>query len=157
MRQFSYSLLGFCLVLLVSLASCNKDVCEDAVCAPCPSSRFVIEYQDSTGACPAAFHSNARIYAINTTTLDTAYAYNFSDSCQAGFLVQEELMYHIVSGSWKETIFITDFTYQEPLEVTECCLCYPVATVTVNVDGDTTTVDFPAGSYENTPMIRNLN
>jgi hypothetical protein len=157
MRQLPYSFFGLCLLLLIGLASCKQDPCEEEICAPCPSSRFVIAYQDSTGACPASFHANARVFAINTSSLDTVYSYNFSDSCQVGFLVQEDLMYHVVSGSWKETVFITDYTYQEPLSVTECCLCYPVASVTVNVDGDTATVNFPAGSYENEPYIRHLN
>ena len=153
----SFSLLSFVFVLLVSLSSCKPDPCEDQICAPCPSSRFVMVYQDSTGACLPDFHSNAIVYAIDASTMDTAYNYNFSDSCEVGFLVQEDLVYHVVSGAVSDVIQFTGFDYQDPISVTECCLCYPINTVAIQVNGLTDSVTFNAGEYQNTPYIRRLN
>lgn len=153
----SFSLLSFIFVLLMSFSSCEPDPCEDAICAPCPSSRFVMMYQDSTGACPADFHSNAVVYAIDATTLDTAYTYNFSDSCQVGFLVQEDLVYHLVSDNFLDVIEFSSHTFQDPVMVTECCLCYPINTVDIGINGQVETVTFEAGEYENTPYVRSLN
>ncbi|MEM1000125.1 MAG: hypothetical protein AAGN35_23925 [Bacteroidota bacterium] len=159
MRQTPYSFFGICLLLLFALGSCEEDPCEEAICAPCPSSRFVVQYQDSTGACPAAFDGDAIVYAIRQSTQDTAYTYNFSDSCEVGFLVQEDLVYNVVAPNYgfSDMVQITDFTYQDPINVTECCLCYPIASVSVMFGVDTATVSFPAGEYENVPFVRNLN
>lgn len=153
----SFSSLFFVFVLLMGLSACEPDPCEDAICAPCPSSRFVMMYQDSTGACPPSFHSNARVYAIDATTMDTAYNYNFSDSCEVGFLVQEDLEYHIISDSTRDVIQFGAYDFQEPVEVGECCLCYPINTVEISVNGARETVTFNAGKYENTPFVRSLN
>lgn len=134
---------------VLGLSSCEKDPCEDAICAACPSSRLVIQYQDSLGDCPPAFHANAWITGIDLVENDTTLRYNFSDSCQAGFLIRENYRYIVSSGSYRDVIDIVDFDYQEPIEVTECCLCYPVEHVDLSINGDSVHVEFPAGKYEN--------
>lgn len=148
-------------LLFVALvfAACKQDPCEDVICAPCPSSRLVIEYQDSVGNCPATFDANARIYALreNGATFDTLYSYDFSDSCRAGFLVQEDVEYHLMAPGYSEIIKVDSYQYQNPVEVTECCLCYPVDSVMLNINGNTQIVTFPEGSYENTPLIHVIN
>ena len=140
-------------------ASCKKDECKDAVCAPCPSSRFVMEYQDSTGACPSGFHASAKVYAISAEDpTDTAYVYNFSDSCRVGFLVDENMVYHVRASSptVHDVLYFAEYEYQEPLNVTDCCLCYPISKVSGVLNGDSVKVDYPTGKYENTGYVRIL-
>lgn len=158
--QRTVGLFAFGIMIILVASSCKKDECEDIICQPCPSSRLVINYQDSTGACPAAFDASARIHAISLTDLsDTIYSYDFSDSCKATFLVQENVEYHLVATSpaYSEVIRVEEFSYQMPDTVSECCFCYPVSQVTLNIGGDTTLVDFPVGAYENDPVIRVIN
>ena len=144
-------------VLVISLASCEEDPCEDAICGACPSSRLLLEYQDSTGACIPTFHSDAVVQGIDATTGDTTLSYNFSDSCTAGLLVRENYRYVISSGAWQQIVDIVDFSQQDPVNVTECCLCYPVSTLTIAVDGDTSVVDYPTGQYDNVPVVFQIN
>jgi hypothetical protein len=119
-----------------------------------------MEYQDSLGNCLPGFHASARVYAIAAENpADTAYSYSFSDSCEAGFLIDEEMVYHVVASSpaTHDVISVVGYDYQDPISVTECCLCYPVNTVDLLVNGDSVTVTLPTGSYESTPYIRTLN
>lgn len=155
---FSFSALLLAGVL--ALTGCEKDPCKDAICAPCPSSRFVISYQDSTGACPTAFSNGARVYAISADNpTDTAYVYNFSDACKVGFLVDENMVYHVrgTNPTVHDVLAISEYTYQEPVKVTECCLCYPVGTIHAVLNGDSISTDYPAGLYENEAYVRRLN
>lgn len=145
------------LVLVVSITSCEEDPCEDAICGACPSSRLLLEYQDSTGACVPTFHSNAVIKGIDMLTGDTTLTYNFSDSCMAGLLVRENYQYVISSGAYQDVVDIVSFERQDPISVTECCLCYPVSTLNVAINGDTSVVDFPTGQYDNTPQVIRIN
>jgi len=150
---------ALCLLFFLSLAltSCEEDPCEDAVCASCPSSRVLVEYQDSTGACPPAFSAAGMVYGIDLLTMDTALRYNFSDSCMAGLILRENYRYVVRSGTYSDVFDVLGFTYQEPLEVTECCLCYPVANVDLSINGDSTRIDFPTGEYQNTPYVISIN
>lgn len=148
------------MALLLLLSGCKTDECKDAICAPCPSSRLVMEYQDSLGRCLPGFHSSAKVYAIHAENpTDTAYTYNFSDSCHVGFLVDENMVYHVKGSNptTHDVIYFLGYEYQEPVNVTECCLCYPVLSVNALINSDSVTIDFPAGSYENAPYIRHLN
>lgn len=145
------------LVVVFSIASCEEDPCEDAICGACPSSRLMLEYQDSLGACVPSFHSDAVIKGIDQLTGDTTLTYNFSDSCTAGLLVRENYRYIITSGSWQDEVDIVSFERQDPINVTECCLCYPVSTLNVAINGDTSAVDFPTGQYDNTPLVIQIN
>ncbi|MFN8394238.1 MAG: hypothetical protein U0176_06125 [Bacteroidia bacterium] len=145
-------------LLLVFVSSCKKDPCEDEICQPCPSSRVVFQYQDSSGGCIPSFHSSARVYALHSRTADTLYSYSFSDSCTVGFLVTDSTVYHLVSTAHgvNDVISFDEKEYQDPIEVTECCLCYPVSHIHGKLNGQTLHVEFPAGQYENTPFIRTL-
>jgi hypothetical protein len=145
------------LVLVVTVASCEEDPCEDAICGACPSSRLILEYQDSTGACVPSFHSNAVVKGIDMLTGDTTLTYNLSDSCVAGLLVRENYQYVISSGTYRDVIDIVSFNRQDPVEVTECCLCYPVSSLEYARNGDTAVVDYPTGQYDNDPVIVPLN
>lgn len=143
---------------ILLFSSCRKNDCEDVICAPCPSSRLVIQYQDSTGMCDVNFDASAKIYAISlANSQDTAYAYDFSDSCKAGFLVQDDVEYHLVASNYAEVIRIERFTFQEPDIVTECCYCYPVDSVWLSIDGNTEAVVFPTGAYQNEALVRSIN
>jgi hypothetical protein len=144
----------------LSLTSCEEDNCKDAICAPCPSSRFVMAYQDSTGACPAAFAASAKVYAISADNpTDTAYVYNFNDGCKVGFLVDENMVYHVrgTSPVVHDVLYISEYEYQAPLNITDCCLCYPVGHVHAVLNGDSISTDYPVGSYENEGYARRLN
>jgi hypothetical protein len=156
----SKTLIAFFMVGLMSIAmvGCDRNECKDVVCSPCPSSRFVMEYQDSLGNCIPAFNASARVFAISASNpLDTAYSYSFSDSCKAGFLIDEAMVYHVVGGvNTRDVISFLDVKYQDPVEVTTCCLCYPVSTLSLSLNGDTIQVSMPAGSYENNPYVRVL-
>jgi hypothetical protein len=155
---FSFS--GLLLAGMLALSGCEEDVCKEAVCAPCPSSRFVMSYQDSLGQCPPAFAASARVYAISASNpTDTAYSYSFSDACKVGFLVDEDMVYHVrgTSPVVHDILYISEFEYQEPVAVTECCLCYPVGKVMGVLNGDSIQADYPAGRYENEGFIRPLN
>lgn len=147
------------LVLTISLAACKKDPCETEICQPCPSSRLVMNYVDSTGQCIPAFHASARVVAIDNETSDTLYTYGFSDSCQVGFLVDEKVTYHLWGSNpaVHDVISIETMEYQEPINVTECCLCYPVSKVQGKFNGQDLQVDFIGGQYTNEPFIRSLN
>lgn len=150
----SITLLVFATALLVS---CKPDECEDVICPPCPSSRFVVEYQDSLGNCVTSLQSNARIYGLRGG--DTVYNYGFTDSCLAGFLVQENLEYHVVATNpaLMDVIVIDSFGFQPGVENTTCCLCYPVSTIKASINSDQATINFPDSMYENTPYVRVIN
>jgi hypothetical protein len=146
----------FLLGLLVS--ACKKDPCETEICLPCPSSRIVMEYVDSTGNCLPSFHASARVYALHSRTADTLYTYTFSDSCKVGFLVADSVEYHLVSAlhGVNDVITLDTWEYQEPINVTECCLCYPVDHMHGKLNGQSLEIEFPVGQYENTPFIRTI-
>ena len=149
--------LSFFFALLVIGTGCKKTECEDEICEPCPSSRLIFQYQDSTGGCDSVFSMNARVHAFEGGATDTAYSYNFSDYCKAAFLVREGYTYHVVSGTTRDTVVINGNTYQDPISVTECCLCYPAKTVDIVLNGDSMTVDFPTGAYDSNPKTRTIN
>lgn len=153
----SASLLA-CLFLALAVGACKKDPCKDEICLPCPSSRIVFQYEDSLGQCVPSFHAAARVYALHSRTADTLYSYNFSDSCQVGFLIADSVVYHLVSTAHgvDDVIELEEWEYQEPVEVTECCLCYPVQHVHGKLNGQSLEISYPAGSYENAPFIRTL-
>lgn len=142
---------------LFVLSSCEDDPCEDAICASCPSSRVIVQYQDSTGACPAAFSAAGMVYGIDRLTNDTTLRYNFSDSCTVGMLLRENYRYVVRSGSYTDVFDIMAFDFQEPISVTECCLCYPAASADVSINGDSTRIAFPTGEYDNAPFVISLN
>jgi hypothetical protein len=146
------------LLFTVLVGAKCKDDCKDIICEPCPSSKLVVRYEDSTGACPASFHAGAWVIGVNpNNNLDTIYKYNLSDSCTAAFLIQENIEYHVVSGSWADTVLLGDFDFQPGVPVTECCLCYPLEHVNVWFNGDSSHVEFPEGAYENAPVVRTIN
>ena len=155
--QRSFPVLLWLGVLVMSslLVGC-KEECEDVVCSPCPSSRLVIEYRDSTtGACVPAFHSSAMVYAFDVDNPnDTVRRYNLADSCVARFIVQEDLFYHLVGAGVRDTIVVDSFSYQEPVEVQECCLCYPIEHADIKINGVHQHVEWGAGNYDNTAIIR---
>lgn len=156
----TFFLTFFSIVTLLNLSSCRPDECEDEICAPCPSSRLIMTYLDSTGACIPEFHSSAVVHAIRKTApFDTAYSYNFSDSCRVGFLIQDDVDYHLVGNNPAITdiIEIESFDFQEPLAVTNCCLCYPVQTANILLNGQPISVAFVTGEYENVPQVRTVN
>jgi hypothetical protein len=147
-------LLWFGLSLSGLLVGC-KEECEDVICAPCPSSRLVLEYQDSAGACLPGFHATAMVYAFDKDSPgDTVRSYNLADSCVARFIVQEDLFYHLVGAGVRDTIVIDSFSYQEPVEVTTCCLCYPVEHADIKINGVSKHVEWEVGKYDNTAVIR---
>jgi hypothetical protein len=147
-----------CLFVVLIASACKKDPCETAICQPCPSSRMVFEYQDSLGNCVPSFHATARVYALHSRTADTLYSYNFSDSCHVSFLIADSVVYHLVSTSpaVHDVITLDTWEYQDPLEVTECCLCYPVAHIHGMLNSQALEIEFPTGEYENVAFIRTL-
>ena len=145
------------LVGLLALTSCEKDNCEDAVCDPCTSSRLILQFQDSTGACLPSFHGSAWVKGIDLTSMDTTLVYALGDSCTASLLVSENYAYTVQSGAYTAEIELLDFDYQEPIEVNDCCNCYPVSWVDFSVNGDTARVNFPTGAYENDPYAIVIN
>lgn len=147
-----------CLFLVMVTSACKKDPCETEVCLPCPSSRLVFEYQDSAGQCVPSFHATARVYALHSRTGDSLYSYTFSDSCHVSFLIADSVTYHVVSTSpaVHDVITLEEWEYQDPLNVTECCLCYPVSHLHGMLNAQTLTITFPTGNYENAPFIRTL-
>lgn len=146
------------LLLMIMASSCKKDPCETEICQPCPSSRIVMKYVDSLGNCVPSFHASARVYALHSTSLDTLYTYTFSDSCQVGFLVADSVVYHLVSTAHgvDDVIMLDSWEYQDPISVTECCLCYPVDHVHGKLNAQDLEIAFPTGEYENTPFVRTL-
>lgn len=160
-----FSLLGPSLALaglfFFTLAGVKcKDDCENIVCAPCPTSRFLVNYVDNLGNCDPAFYANAKVIGLNSTTGDTIYSYGLSsDSCVAAFLIQENVTYHLVSWTpaFRDTISILDWEFQPGVEATECCLCYPVEHADIMIGGDSTHVEWPDSSYENVPITRTIN
>lgn len=148
-------------LLFISLTAVKcKDDCEDVVCAPCPSSRFLVKYVDNAGNCDPSFYANAKIIGLNVNSGDTVYTYGLSsDSCVAGFLVQEDLVYHVVCSApaFRDTVLIRDWEFQAGVEVKECCMCYPVEHADVWLGGDSTHVEWGDSSYENDPVIRPIN
>jgi hypothetical protein len=147
-----------CMLMAIIVSGCKKDPCETAICQPCPSSRIVFQYQDSLGHCATSLYANARVYALHSRTNDSLYSYTFSDSCHVSFLIADSVVYHVVSANpvVNDVIKIETVEYQEPLTVTECCLCYPAAHVHGKLNNSTLTVEFPTGAYENTPFVRAL-
>lgn len=145
-------------LLLLLVSACKKDPCETEICLPCPSSRIVMQYVDSSGSCLPTFHSSARVYALHSRTADTLYSYTFSDSCQVGFLVADSVEYHLISTAHgvNDVITLDNWEYQEPINVTECCLCYPVSHIHGKLNGQALEIEFPVGQYENTPFIRTI-
>ena len=144
---------------VLTFSSCTKNECEDIVCAPCPSSRLMVQYVDTLGGCEADFHSRASITAYSGAGFVTEeFSYNLSDSCTAGFLIQEDLSYILVSDSgWvNDTFVVLQFEYQPAQGITECCFCYPLSSVTFLLNGDTTVVSYPDGEYENVPLSRDI-
>lgn len=146
------------LLLVLAVSACKKDPCETAICQPCPSSRMVFQYQDSAGHCFHGIQSTARIYALQSRTLDTLYSYNFNDSCHVSFLIADSVVYHVENASpaIHDVIGIESVEYQDPINVTECCLCYPASHVHGKLNNSTLTIEFPTGVYENTPFVRAL-
>ncbi len=147
-----------CLLMVLIASACKKDPCETEICQPCPSSRLVFQYKDSAGQCLPSFHATARVYAIHSRTNDTLYTYNFSDSCTVGFLIADSVVYHLKSSSpvVHDIIRLDTWEYQDPLNVTECCLCYPVSHLHGKLNGQDLNVEFPVGAYVNTPFVRTL-
>ena len=147
------------LLLGIAVTSCDNNNCQEEVCAPCPSSRFVIQYQDSTGACLSSSTPTGMVYAFHHgNMMDTLYTYSFNDSCTASFIIEENMMYQVMTGTnYSHEVMIHGFSFQEPIWVTECCPCYPVDSLTVHVDGSHQTLAFPAESYENDPYIITVN
>jgi hypothetical protein len=119
----------------------------------------VFQYVDSVGNCIPAFHASARIYAISNKTADTLYSYTFSDSCEVGFIVADSVTYHMVASnpSTHDIIAIDSIAYQDPINVTECCLCYPAKTIKGSLNGVPLSIAFPVASYVNEPYMRILN
>lgn len=75
----------------------------------------------------------------------------------AAFLIEEDLVYVVESGSWHDTIRVDSFEYQEPVEVTSCCFCYPVEHADISINDTTIHVEFPIGEYDNVPHVRKIN
>jgi hypothetical protein len=147
--------LAFTLVA-TSLSSCKSDQCETEICQPCPSSRIVMSYQDSAGRCLPAFKVSARVHALHSRTNDTLYSYGFQDSCRVAFLVTDSVRYHIVSAEYgvSDVLQFAESEYQEPVTVTECCLCYPLEYVHTILNAQAVLFEFPVGAYENVPYVR---
>ena len=155
---FSLSI-GLTLLFLAAsnLSSCKKNECEDVLCTPCPGSQFVIEYRDSLDSCISGLKNGTRIYAFRNNDMnDTIYSYDFSGECTATFLVEKGIMYHVVNQALglMDEIHIEDFEYQGPIEITSCCLCYPVAHIHGHINGEEETVNWPDGEYASTPFVR---
>ncbi len=143
--------------LLFGLSACEEDPCEDAICAACPSSRVIIQYQDSTGACPADFSAAGNVVGFNLNTNVADLNYAFSDSCTASLLLRENYRYTVSSGTYSDEIEIIGFDFQEPVMVTECCLCYPASWVDLRINGDSTRVTYPDGEYDNQALVISIN
>jgi hypothetical protein len=138
------------------VSACKKDPCETTICQPCPSSKVVFQYQDSSGRCASNLDVAARVYALQSRTLDTLYSYSFTDTCRVSFLIADSVVYHVRSTNPAifDVVKLESIEYQEPVTVTECCLCYPADHVHGKLNNSTLAVDFPAGAYENTPFVR---
>jgi hypothetical protein len=87
---------------------------------------------------------------------DTIRSYNLSDSCLARIIVQENMIYHLVAMGVRDTIVVDSFSYQEPVEVVTCCLCYPIEHADIRINGKHQHVEWEVGKYDNTPIKRNL-
>ncbi len=159
-RKFSFLRLSFPVagLLFISLISAKcKHECEDIICDPCPNSRLRVEYVDSAGHCLVGLQNSAMVYGLSTTSGDTLFSYTVSDSCNATFLIQDHVEYHFVAGAFRDTISLKPgWEYQAGMEVSECCLCYPVKNADVIFGKDTTHVDWPVGEYENVPVTRTI-
>ena len=158
-RLLSKTLL-FCLPLaLIFLAtSCDELNCQEEICAPCPSSRFTVQYQDAAGNCLSDLNPAGMVYAMETGSTDTLYSYSFTDSCSVGFIIEAGLEYHVTGGGViNDVIQIGEFDFQEPVWVTECCACYPVNALSVTRNGDPIDVTFPAESYVNDTYVITVN
>lgn len=160
-RTFTLSrTLAVSAILFLALAGVKcKDDCEDILCEPCPSSRLVVRYVDNLGNCLPSFHQSAMVYAVNASTGDPLYNYSLADSCTATYLVQENVIYYLVSTNpaFADTIEVLDYEFQPGIEVSECCMCYPMEHSNILVNGDSVHVEFPDSAYTNDPLIRVIN
>lgn len=156
---FSKTLLFFLpLALIVFATGCDNLKCQEEICAPCPSSRFTVQYQDTAGNCLADLNPAGQVYAIETSSTDTLYAYSFTDSCSVGFIIEEGMEYHVTGGGMINDVFqIGTFDFQEPVWVTECCACYPVNALSITRNGNPVDVTFPAESYVNDTYVITVN
>lgn len=148
--SISYTLV---FLLLLTVQSCYKYPCAEAVCSPCPSNHFVMQFEDADGQCPVLFHKNAKVIGFyGVAQVDTAFKYSLADSCQASILVDKEYNYLITSGNKNYHVTIDHFTIQTPIEIDECCLCYPIDSLQVTVNDSVYHVKYPSTEYVNTPM-----
>jgi hypothetical protein len=143
-------------LVAASVSSCAEDPCETEICQPCPSSRIVMSYQDSAGRCFPAFGASTRVHALHSRTNDTLYSYGYNDSCRVTFLVTDSVIYHIVNARYgiSDVLQLEGSEYQEPVNVTDCCLCYPLEYVRTKLNAQDVLVEFPVGTYENIPYVR---
>ncbi len=151
--------LSTAILCLLLVSACKKgNECRDVICDPCASSRLMIRYEDSTGACPASFHAGASIAAYSDTSFSNLkFTYNFSDSCLGAFLVEEDLVYVVLSGTWGDTIVVDSFEYQDPVPMNNCCFCYPVEHAHIFINDSAVTVEFDSGIFDSQPVVRKIN
>ncbi|MCB9234584.1 MAG: hypothetical protein H6581_23210 [Bacteroidia bacterium] len=146
-------------VLLVSSLSGCKDACEGILCNPCESSKVLLKYVDSNGDCPSDFDQRAVVSAFNNGDFnDLAFTFDFADACTAGLLVEAGFAYVIedqVLGV-SDTVIVEDVEYQAPIEVTECCLCYPAEHAHLMINGQEMMAHFSTGSFISNPLERQL-
>lgn len=142
------------------LSACDNNDCEDVVCAPCQNSRLLVQYQDSTGACPSGLSENARIVGLRSGNMtDTVYNYGLSANCMAAFILDSNVVFKVVSTNpaFEDVLSIGDFGFQPGVEVSTCCLCYPVDSLSATLNGNAIQTVFNTGQYDSNPFIRVLN
>ena len=137
--------------------ACDDTDCSEVICTPCPSTRLFLRYEDSTG-CYMPANPAGWVTALDATTGDTLYQYAWQDSCEVSFIVDRDVEYVVTGGTVDEHIHFEDFTWQEPVfEGNECCPCYPIEEIHVDIGSDHLDVDFPEGSFTNEPIVRTVN
>ncbi len=150
----------FALVILL-VSGCKQDPCTEITCTPCPSNQLVIRYQRASGNCDSLINANTIIYVYSANDSfysDLKFTYGFSDTCTAALLIDADYRYKIICSNpaFRDSIVPISETYQEPIEVTECCLCYPIATAQYLFSNVATTTAFPAGQYKSPTLIRSV-
>lgn len=158
-RKLLFSFLAAVFVTAICITGCKKTDCSSVICDPCPGNRFMIAYQDTSGRCDSLVNANTRIDAFHKDSTWSglpAFSYGLTSQCVAALILDKSYKYRIrcTSPAFMDTIRITSITFQEPMEITECCLCYPANGVTITLNGIADSVTFPAAQYENSPRLR---
>ena len=158
-RKHLFSFLVAVSFTALCFQGCKKTDCSSVICEPCPGNRFMITYGDSSGVCDSTVQANTLVQAFHKDSVWTsipAFSYGLTSDCNAALILGSFYKYRIkcLTPAFVDTVHVTSITYQDPIEATECCQCYPANVVTVTVNGTAQSVTFPSSQYENAPWLR---